>query len=96
MQVHAFTWIPVALGRISLVTLAMTITSKGTRCSLPANANVTVKNPLDSRVEYLDWLNPMQEAKIRLNYNTYIITATAVIVYYQQYMHVRCDGYNQL
>ena len=59
-------YIPVALGDISFVTFAMTVTLNGICCDMPVNTNVTtvVNNPSDSGVEYLESLNPTQLTKI--------------------------------
>ena len=52
--------LPVALGDISSVTLAMTVTLNGICCDVPVNTNVAVNNPPDSSAEYLESLNPTQ------------------------------------
>ena len=58
-------YIPVALGRISLVALTMTVTLNDVDCDSPVSTNVTFIDPLDSSAEYLDALNPTQATEIR-------------------------------
>ena len=65
---HLYNYVPVALGVISLVTLAMTTTSTGICWGFPDNFNITFKKPSDSNAEYLDWVNSTQESKKNMNY----------------------------
>ena len=58
-------YVPAALGDISSVTLAMTVTLNGICCDMPVNTNVAVNNPSDSIAEYLELLNPTQATKIK-------------------------------
>jgi len=59
------TYVPVALGAISLLTSAMTMTLNDANCDTPVNTNVAVNNPSDSIAEYLVALNPTQATKIK-------------------------------
>ena len=56
-------YIPVALGDVSLVTVAITVTLNGVDSDSPVSTNVTVNIPSDSNAEYLDSLNPTQATR---------------------------------
>ena len=56
-------YIPVALGDVSLVTVAITVTLNGVDSDSPVSTNVTVNIPSDSNAEYLDSSNPTQATR---------------------------------
>ena len=65
-HLHNYKPVPVALGDVSLVPVAITVTLNDVDSDSPVSTNVTVNIPSDSIAEYLDPLNPTQVTKFKV------------------------------
>ena len=83
---YNYVHLPIALGDISLVAVAMTVTLNDVNSDSPVSTSVAVSTPSDSSAEYLCSLNPTQATKIeprqlvKHNYNTILCVCLSVTV----------------